>query len=298
MIIGLKRCGKSCRLRWLNYLRPNIKHGEFSDEEDRIICSLYANIGSRWSIIATQLPGRTDNDIKNYWNTKLKRKLMGLLPASHQRIAPFQQSSPQNLSSFPSHSHSSSLSSSIYSDYYNHNSNHYYMPAPTSSFTCLEPISVPSSNYTNTTTASTLNPFYQNQEPLASIISPMQYYPIKDSSMLVFGSETSCSSSDGSCSQVSLGREVKQEDMGFQNFMFGDHQNMNNINHDGGEEYVDQWTQKPNGHIFQTQQTAMDYDLEVIRNLISSNSNSSNSNNEYLSVDENKTEEKGVYYNY
>ena len=147
-------------------------------------------------------------------------------------------------------------------------------------------------------TASTLNPFYQNQEPLASIISPMQYYPIKDSSMLVFGSETSCSSSDGSCSQVSLGREVKQEDMGFQNFMFGDHQNMNNINHDGGEEYVDQWTQKPNGHIFQTQQTAMDYDLEVIRNLISSNSNSSNSNNEYLSVDENKTEEKGVYYNY
>ena len=116
--------------------------------------------------------------------------------------------------------------------------------------------------------------------------------------MLVFGSATSCSSSDGSCSQVSLGREVKQEDMGFQNFMFGDHQNMNNINHDGGEEYVDQWTQKPNGHIFQTQQTAMDYDLEVIRNLISSNSNSSNSNNEYLSVDENKTEEKGVYYNY
>ncbi|XP_015935727.3 transcription factor RAX2-like, partial [Arachis duranensis] len=80
---GLKRCGKSCRLRWLNYLRPNIKHGEFSDEEDRIICSLYANIGSRWSIIAAQLPGRTDNDIKNYWNTKLKKKLMALLPTHH-----------------------------------------------------------------------------------------------------------------------------------------------------------------------------------------------------------------------
>ena len=114
--------------------------------------------------------------------------------------------------------------------------------------------------------------------------------------MLVFGSETSCSSSDGSCSQVSLGREIKQEDMGFQNFMFGDHQNMNkfmNINHDGGEEYVNQWTQRPNGYIFQTQQTALDYDLEVIKNLICSNS-SSNSNNGYLSVDENKTEEKGV----
>ncbi|CAN4122484.1 unnamed protein product [Withania somnifera] len=75
--IGLKRCGKSCRLRWLNYLRPNIKHGGFSEEEDRIICSLYISIGSRWSIIAAQLPGRTDNDIKNYWNTKLKKKLFG-----------------------------------------------------------------------------------------------------------------------------------------------------------------------------------------------------------------------------
>ncbi|KAF5461976.1 hypothetical protein F2P56_018028 [Juglans regia] len=75
--IGLKRCGKSCRLRWLNYLRPNIKHGGFSEEEDDIICSLYISIGSRWSIIAAQLPGRTDNDIKNYWNTRLKKKLLG-----------------------------------------------------------------------------------------------------------------------------------------------------------------------------------------------------------------------------
>ncbi|KAJ1281357.1 hypothetical protein BS78_04G300100 [Paspalum vaginatum] len=75
--IGLKRCGKSCRLRWLNYLRPNIKHGDFTEEEEHIICSLYISIGSRWSIIAAQLPGRTDNDIKNYWNTKLKKKLLG-----------------------------------------------------------------------------------------------------------------------------------------------------------------------------------------------------------------------------
>lgn len=75
--IGLKRCGKSCRLRWLNYLRPNIKHGGFSEEEENLICSLYISIGSRWSIIAAQLPGRTDNDIKNYWNTRLKKKLLG-----------------------------------------------------------------------------------------------------------------------------------------------------------------------------------------------------------------------------
>ncbi|XP_051127240.1 transcription factor MYB36-like [Andrographis paniculata] len=89
--IGLKRCGKSCRLRWLNYLRPNIKHGGFTEEEDNIICSLYISIGSRWSIIAAQLPGRTDNDIKNYWNTKLKKKLFGRARkhvASNQAMEP------------------------------------------------------------------------------------------------------------------------------------------------------------------------------------------------------------------
>ncbi|XP_076949701.1 transcription factor MYB72-like [Bidens hawaiensis] len=71
---GLKRCGKSCRLRWLNYLRPDIKLGGFTEEEDNIILSLYINIGSRWSVIASHLQGRTDNDVKNHWNTKLKKK--------------------------------------------------------------------------------------------------------------------------------------------------------------------------------------------------------------------------------
>lgn len=72
---GLKRCGKSCRLRWLNYLRPDIKLGGFTEEEDNIISSLYVNIGSRWSVIASHLRGRTDNDVKNHWNTKLKKKM-------------------------------------------------------------------------------------------------------------------------------------------------------------------------------------------------------------------------------
>ncbi|CAK8569810.1 unnamed protein product [Lathyrus sativus] len=72
----LKRCGKSCRLRWMNYLRPNIKHGGFTEEEDTTICTLYNQIGSRWSVIASKLHGRTDNDVKNYWNTKLKKKIL------------------------------------------------------------------------------------------------------------------------------------------------------------------------------------------------------------------------------
>lgn len=56
-VAGLKRCGKSCRLRWLNYLRPNIKHGDFTPEEDSIICSLYISIGSRYIITPlTTLP--------------------------------------------------------------------------------------------------------------------------------------------------------------------------------------------------------------------------------------------------
>ncbi|XP_010925502.1 uncharacterized protein [Elaeis guineensis] len=83
---GLKRCGKSCRLRWLNYLRPDIKHGGFTEEEDIIICTLYNKIGSRWSVIASQLRGRTDNDVKNYWNTKLKKKMMAAQASHYKNI--------------------------------------------------------------------------------------------------------------------------------------------------------------------------------------------------------------------
>ncbi|XP_062188537.1 transcription factor MYB30-like [Phragmites australis] len=72
---GLIRCSKSCRLRWTNYLRPGIKRGNFTDQEEKLIVHLQALLGNRWAAIASYLPERTDNDIKNYWNTHLKRKL-------------------------------------------------------------------------------------------------------------------------------------------------------------------------------------------------------------------------------
>ncbi|TVU46736.1 hypothetical protein EJB05_06290 [Eragrostis curvula] len=74
---GLKRCGKSCRLRWLNYLRPGIKRGNISDDEEELIIRLHGLLGNRWSLIAGRLPGRTDNEIKNYWNTTLGKKVRG-----------------------------------------------------------------------------------------------------------------------------------------------------------------------------------------------------------------------------
>ncbi|KAE8667547.1 Transcription repressor MYB4 [Hibiscus syriacus] len=72
---GLLRCGKSCRLRWINYLRPDLKRGNFTEEEDKLIINLHSLLGNKWSLIAARLPGRTDNEIKNYWNTHIKRKL-------------------------------------------------------------------------------------------------------------------------------------------------------------------------------------------------------------------------------
>ncbi|KAL7165426.1 hypothetical protein ACSBR2_041164 [Camellia fascicularis] len=72
---GLQRCGKSCRLRWINYLRPDIRRGRFTPEEERLIISLHGAVGNRWAHIASHLPGRTDNEIKNYWNSWIKKKI-------------------------------------------------------------------------------------------------------------------------------------------------------------------------------------------------------------------------------
>ncbi|KAJ6867378.1 transcription factor MYB1-like [Populus alba x Populus x berolinensis] len=73
-------CRKSCRMRWLNYLKPNVKRGQFSVGEVDLIIRLHKLLGNRqvkmWSLIAGRLPGRTANDVKNYWNTNLRKKVV------------------------------------------------------------------------------------------------------------------------------------------------------------------------------------------------------------------------------
>ncbi|CAN1805227.1 Transcription factor MYB36 [Linum perenne] len=211
---GLKRCGKSCRLRWLNYLRPNIKHGEFSDDEDRIICTLFANIGSRWSVIAAQLPGRTDNDIKNYWNTKLKKKLMGLLPNSSNGKLPFHHHHHQQQSSPPPNSVLNSVLS------YSNNSS-----VDPSSSPSVSPFKSNHGSYDSSNNS--FNSAMQQQQQ-------QHYQQVKDG-VLMFGSgatEASCSSSDGSSNNVHHRRQVNEFDYEAEQLQMGtNNNNNNNVDH-------------------------------------------------------------------
>ncbi|KAG6406280.1 hypothetical protein SASPL_133880 [Salvia splendens] len=97
---GLQRCGKSCRLRWINYLRPDLKRGAFSPQEEHLIIHLHSILGNRWSQIAARLPGRTDNEIKNFWNSTIKKRLKN---AGNTTTTTTTSSSPNNSDSSDHH---------------------------------------------------------------------------------------------------------------------------------------------------------------------------------------------------
>ncbi|KAJ1261276.1 hypothetical protein BS78_09G016200 [Paspalum vaginatum] len=81
-VSGLGRTGKSCRLRWVNYLHPGLRRGRITADEERLIVELHAKWGSRWSRIARSLPGRTDNEIKNFWRTRARKQKAAAASAS------------------------------------------------------------------------------------------------------------------------------------------------------------------------------------------------------------------------
>ncbi|XP_044473142.1 transcription factor RAX2-like [Mangifera indica] len=273
---GLKRCGKSCRLRWLNYLRPNIKHGDFSDDEDRIIYTLFFNIGSRWSIIAAHLPGRTDNDIKNYWNTKLKKKLMGMANHQSQRKLPHHQATFSSLLQKPSSpppSPSPQLSSP--------SSTISYYTTQATTFTSLDqPHSFSNTLLSNNCCITTSSNILQVPQE-SNLLSSIQHFQVKDSASM-FGNDqaaASCSSSDASKEleyDYSGSGNSNTVQMGFQDCFY-------NTNGSWSDE------QKPNINGDWDETPLMDYGLEEIKQLI----RTSSCNNSIL-FDENKTEEKAI----
>ncbi|XP_062110102.1 MYB-like transcription factor EOBII isoform X2 [Humulus lupulus] len=98
---GLKRTGKSCRLRWLNYLKPDIKRGNLTPQEQLLILELHSKWGNRWSRIAQHLPGRTDNEIKNYWRTRVQKQARQLNIESNSSLLPYTHSSSSSASTSP-----------------------------------------------------------------------------------------------------------------------------------------------------------------------------------------------------
>lgn len=171
---GLLRCGKSCRLRWMNYLRPSVKRGRIAPDEEDLILRLHRLLGNRWSLIAGRIPGRTDNEIKNYWNTHLSKKLIsqGIDPRTHKPLNLITHKSPQI-----NHDHVPKSNPSP--------------PIPNPSVLASKTITIKTTNTTKDGTPTNLEHGYQQQSQNQQVDKSMEKWKNTESATLIMAEPSS-----------------------------------------------------------------------------------------------------------